>query len=208
MIFLILISIIYTIYIIWLSEGLNKLKLRINNEYNNPFVSIIIAARNEENNIPNLINAINSQTYEHDKIEIIISNDRSTDNTLQIIKNFVKNKIKIKYVNIDETPLGWGNKKWALNKAIELASGEIEDLTITDKFSRIKADLNLELAKLYEMQGRKEEAIHRYQLITEQFPRTRASAESYYKMGSFTLQKEKDYAEARKYFDNVDMLEY
>jgi len=86
----------------------------------------------------------------------------------------------------------------------ELASGEIEDLTITDKFSRIKADLNLELAKLYEMQGRKEEAIHRYQLITEQFPRTRASAESYYKMGSFTLQKEKDYAEARKYFDNVE----
>ena len=86
----------------------------------------------------------------------------------------------------------------------ELASREIEDLTITDKFSRIKADLNLELAKLYEMQERKEEAINRYQLITEEFPRTRASAESYYKMGSFTLQKEQDYAEARKYFDNVE----
>tara|TARA_Y100001960_G_scaffold84564_1_gene90395 strand:+ start:26019 stop:27836 length:1818 start_codon:yes stop_codon:yes gene_type:complete len=86
----------------------------------------------------------------------------------------------------------------------ELASIEIEDLTITDKFSRIKADLMLELAKLYEIQGRKEEAVNRYQLITEEFPRTRASAESYYKMGSFTLQKEQNYSEARKYFDNVE----
>ncbi len=86
----------------------------------------------------------------------------------------------------------------------EEASREIEKLTTIEKFVGIRADLNLELAKLYEMQERKDDALKRYSLITEEFPKTRASAESYFKLGTATLQEEQDYAEARKYFDNVD----
>ena len=86
----------------------------------------------------------------------------------------------------------------------EEASREIEELTTIEKFISIRADLNLELAKLYEMQQRKDDALKRYSLITEEFPKTRASAESYFKLGTATLQAEQDYAEARKYFDNVD----
>lgn len=56
----------------------------------NPLVSIIIPARNEERNIGRLLESINSQTYA--KIETIVVDDGSTDNTISIAK---KNKAKV-----------------------------------------------------------------------------------------------------------------
>ena len=58
--------------------------------------------------------------------------------------------------------------------------------------------------KLYEMQGRDDEARKRYEVITEDFPKTAASAESYFALGTAALDEEKDYPLARKYFDNVE----
>ena len=85
----------------------------------------------------------------------------------------------------------------------EEASREIEELTTIQKFVGIRADLNLELAMLYELQGRQDDALKRYTVITEEFPKTRASAESYFKLGTASLQAEQEYGDARKYFDNV-----
>ena len=84
------------------------------------------------------------------------------------------------------------------------ASEEIEELTTNEKFSNIKSDLSLELAKLYEMQGRDDEAKKRYEVITEDFPKTAASAESYFALGTAALDEDQDYPLARKYFDNVE----
>jgi TolA-binding protein len=54
------------------------------------------------------------------------------------------------------------------------------------------------------MQGRDDEARKRYESITEDFPKTAASAESYFALGTATLYDEKEYGQARKYFDNVE----
>ncbi|MFQ6674423.1 MAG: tetratricopeptide repeat protein, partial [Fidelibacterota bacterium] len=81
---------------------------------------------------------------------------------------------------------------------------QIQALLSNDKFSDIRPDLYLELAKLYEMQNRTREAMNRYELITEEFPRTLASAEAYFQMGQLTVKTSGDYAESEKYFKKVE----
>src|SRR5690242_21135067 len=49
-----------------------------------PFISIIIAARNEEKNIGKCIQSIIDQSYATDKFEIIITDDHSTDQTVSV----------------------------------------------------------------------------------------------------------------------------
>ena len=59
-----------------------------------PKVSIMIPVYNQEDYIANTIQSALNQNYNN--IEIIISDDASTDNTSQIIKDFLPNQ-KIKY---------------------------------------------------------------------------------------------------------------
>lgn len=64
-------------------------------------ISIIFSFRNEEENIPELIkrtkDAIEKTGYEY---EIIFVNDASTDNSLQILKNYARNDKRIKIINL------------------------------------------------------------------------------------------------------------
>ncbi|OTA15395.1 capsular polysaccharide biosynthesis protein CpsI [Xenorhabdus vietnamensis] len=66
----------------------------------NPLISIIIPAFNVESFISNSINSVLRQTYNN--IEIIIVNDGSTDNTLNVIENMAgknKNIIVLSQIN-------------------------------------------------------------------------------------------------------------
>lgn len=54
-----------------------------------PMVSILIAARNEENNITDLLESLNNLSYPREKTQILIGNDSSTDNTLGVIESFL-----------------------------------------------------------------------------------------------------------------------
>ena len=51
-------------------------------------ISVIIAVRNEEDNICNLLNSLLLQGYETESFEIILVNDNSTDNTFRLAKEF------------------------------------------------------------------------------------------------------------------------
>ena len=57
-------------------------------------VSIIVAAYNIEDYIKRCMYSIVNQTFKD--IEIIVVNDGSTDNTLNIINDFAKNDARIK----------------------------------------------------------------------------------------------------------------
>ena len=98
-------------------------------------VSVVIAARNEEENISNLIEDLINQDYPKDYLEIIIVNDRSYDQTEKIINNFQSKhkhilQINVKKINPDMTP-----KKNALTVGIASSNGEI--IVSTDADCRV-----------------------------------------------------------------------
>jgi len=51
-------------------------------------ISLVIAARNEEHNIGRLLQALNEQTYPRSLTEVIVIDDDSSDNTVNIAKQF------------------------------------------------------------------------------------------------------------------------
>ena len=124
MIYLAIIFVIfYMLILIWFSDGVIKNNLVSNNTFH-PNVTIIISAHNEEENLPSLLNILVNQEY-NSEYEIIIANDRSTDDTKDIILSYTKKYNYIKLINIEETPIGWGHKKWALNQCIKKAQFNI-----------------------------------------------------------------------------------
>lgn len=58
-----------------------------------PFVSIIIPLYNKQHSIRETVNSVLSQTYKN--FEVLIVNDGSTDNSLQIVKEFDDDRIKL-----------------------------------------------------------------------------------------------------------------
>jgi len=125
MILVITLSITYFIFCIWLINGLSSLNLEVPKNIKNDFISVIIAVKNEENNIKKLLDSLYKQSFATKKYEIIIINDNSSDKTENIILGY---KIKIpnlRIISIDSTPDNWASKKWALNIAIEESRGNI-----------------------------------------------------------------------------------
>lgn len=55
-----------------------------------PLVSITVASKNEEKNINRCLESIKKQTYPKNKIQVIVVDNNSTDNTKKIAKNFTK----------------------------------------------------------------------------------------------------------------------
>ncbi|HRG83100.1 MAG TPA: glycosyltransferase, partial [Chitinophagaceae bacterium] len=51
-------------------------------------ISIIIPARNEEENIGQLLKAISNQSYPAELIEVIVVDDQSTDQTAAVVSRF------------------------------------------------------------------------------------------------------------------------
>lgn len=117
-------SLSYFCFIIYILYGLRRLK-PAKPLAGFPTVSVIIAARNEAANLPRLLESLVSQEYPADKLEILIADDRSTDNSWDIIQAFEKKSpniigLRIREISKDMTP-----KKNALTRAIEKSSGEI-----------------------------------------------------------------------------------
>ena len=118
---------------VFMISGLFKhTKLEIKSYETLPNVSVVVAARNEEDHIQHLINDLISQEYPIDKLEVIIVNDRSTDDTAMILDDASSNYAFIKIITIDKVPKDMTPKKNALTKGIENAVGEIIVLTDAD----------------------------------------------------------------------------
>ena len=63
-------------------------KVCLNNR--EPFVSIVVAARNEEKTIRKCLDCLICQLYPTDYYEIIVVNDASTDDTNKIAKSILR----------------------------------------------------------------------------------------------------------------------
>ena len=86
-----------------------------------PFVSIIIPAYNEEKVIKNTVKNILSLDYK--KFEIIVVDDRSTDNTPKIIKELSLENPEVKYYIRNEK--AFPGKSAVLNDVYPMTKGEV-----------------------------------------------------------------------------------
>lgn len=102
-----------------------------------PLVSVIISTYNEEKYIIDSINSILNQNYKN--IEVIVVDDASTDNTVNLIKNLKNDKIKL-YINDVNKKLAYN-----LNFAILKSNGKYIARMDADDISRknrIKIQVN------------------------------------------------------------------
>lgn len=113
-----------------------------------PKVSIMVPARNEENNIERCINSLIRQDYPN--FEIILLDDNSTDNTLDIIKKYAQQNDKIKYINGKPLPEGWLGKNWACKQLSERATGDYFIFTDADNWHKEDA-INNTIAKMQKL---------------------------------------------------------
>lgn len=82
-------------------------------------VSVIICAKNEAENLQQFIPSILNQNYPN--FEIILINDASTDNTLDVMEDFVSEDKRVTLVNVVNNEAFWGKKKYALTLGIKKA---------------------------------------------------------------------------------------
>jgi len=90
-----------------------------------PSISVIIPAYNEQNTIEETIKHVFNMDYKN-ILEVLVINDGSTDNTLNILKKLIpRYKHKLKILNKKNT-----GKADSLNKALKLAKGNF--ITVID----------------------------------------------------------------------------
>jgi cellulose synthase/poly-beta-1,6-N-acetylglucosamine synthase-like glycosyltransferase len=113
-----------------LHRGLRKLSRNKYGDARNNSYSVIIAARNEEDNIGACLRSILNQTISRDRYEIIVIDDRSEDRTASIVDEFIKSGAPVRLFSVKEVPSGIVPKKNAISIAAKVARNEI--LVFTD----------------------------------------------------------------------------
>jgi hypothetical protein len=102
-----------------------------------PPVSVIICAKNEAENLKDFIPYILEQIYPN--FEIILVNDASADDTLEVMEHFEKLDPRIRLVNVQNNEAFWGKKKYALTLGIKKAKNST--LLFTDADCRPESNM-------------------------------------------------------------------
>ncbi|WP_323757646.1 glycosyltransferase [Roseivirga sp.] len=101
-----------------------------------PNVSILIAARNEEDNLEACLNAVLNVDYPQNKFRVLIGNDQSTDNTQIIINHWINQRQNVKSIPIQSNLNGLIAKSNVLAQLAAKADGKFfvildADATVT-----------------------------------------------------------------------------
>jgi cellulose synthase/poly-beta-1,6-N-acetylglucosamine synthase-like glycosyltransferase len=92
--------ILYGIATLWLLAGLFRRYFLSDKP---PSVSLVICARNEEKSLPDLLKSLENIDYPKELLEIVLVNDRSTDNTGKLMSEFKQIcQFSVTVVNIEE----------------------------------------------------------------------------------------------------------
>ena len=125
-------STIYFIIGILIHFGLTK---KYGRNDKKPKTTILVAARNEEKYLPACLESLGKQIYPSDLLQIIVLNDRSSDNTRQIVLEYKERFSSIELIDIDDNQNGLEGKMNALAQGMDNAIGEI--ILITDADCRV-----------------------------------------------------------------------
>lgn len=128
-----LIIFFYSIAILWFAGFIRTIyclqkqkSLEVNkseNQANQMLISILVPARNEAHRVlEKSISSMLDQTYQN--YELIVLNDRSTDDTQKILKKLKAQNSKLKIIEGKEPEKDWLGKPHALKQAFENSNGE------------------------------------------------------------------------------------
>lgn len=128
--YLIVIIFFFLAYFLFLAGLIRSRKSVRTRKANSPQgnFSIIIAARNEEKKIPDLLKSLQKLDYPAENFEILICDDGSTDKTREIVKSFLPSFTNLQLV--DHNPGEPHGKRNALEKGI--AKSKFDRILITD----------------------------------------------------------------------------
>ena len=95
-----------------------------------PFVSILVPARNEERNIEACVRSLLAQNYPN--FELIVLNDHSSDGTAAILARLARSDSRLRVLDGAPLPEGWPGKHWACQQLSQAARGEYVLFTDAD----------------------------------------------------------------------------
>jgi len=119
---------LYTRLFFFYTKSWKEIKLP-SEKNNSDYISVIVACRNEEKNISNLIEDVKSQCFDENRFEMIVVNDHSEDGTLKILNYESEKWNNLRIINLDNKVFG---KKNAIKEAAKIAKGEIIICTDAD----------------------------------------------------------------------------
>jgi 1,2-diacylglycerol 3-beta-glucosyltransferase len=110
-----------------------------------PLVSILVAAKNEEIVISNLVKNLCNLDYPKGRYEVWIVDDNSTDKTPQILAGLSKEYCQLRV--FQRSPDATGGKSGALNQVLSLSKGEI--IAVFDADAQVPHDLLTQVIPLF-----------------------------------------------------------
>jgi glycosyltransferase involved in cell wall biosynthesis len=99
-------------------------------------ISVIVCAKNEEENVADFIPLLAEQNYPD--FEIVLIDDASSDDTLTLFEGFEKQYPNVRLVKVQNNEAFWGNKKYALTLGIKAAKKEYLLFTDADCYPTSK----------------------------------------------------------------------
>lgn len=148
-----LLMVVYAVLINYYHSAWNQLpEFALPEKQASVFISVIIAARNEENNIPELLQSLQAQQYPSHLYEVIIIDDHSTDNSWQLLQELRFDQLQVKALAlkdyIEERSAIGSYKKKAIETGINAASGQL--IVTTDADCRFNTQWLACIAAFYE----------------------------------------------------------
>ena len=123
-----------TLFLFGALGWINTVKIKNSSSLPGTMVSVIIPARNEENNIEVCLSHLILQNYPKPLFEIIIVDDASTDQTREVVNLFINkyNSDNIKLITLKDEPGIVAYKKRAITEGVKQARGKIIVTTDAD----------------------------------------------------------------------------
>jgi len=116
-----LICFIYATLILLYKIAWNKISK--NKEVNNnDKISVVVACRNEEKNIKNLIKDVMNQNFDKERFQLIIVDDHSEDKTLEILHKESEKWKNLHIICMNDDEIG---KKNAIRKGVRFTKGDV-----------------------------------------------------------------------------------
>ena len=121
--------ILYIILFYYFNKGWQSANKLSSKSIEDNFISVIVAARNEEKYIGRLLDALENQSYPDSAFEIIIVDDYSNDKTAEIIKNRSIPNLHLIQPNVNSD---LSSKKKSIEAGIARAKGKLIVTTDAD----------------------------------------------------------------------------